>query len=129
MFAKLGLKPSLYISYVVAIVGMLCIVVLKKVSNEYLLALFVLGSKMGVTFNFTNAFLANNLLFPMNILSTSYGICNMFSRFFTIPAPYAAEVKPEAISEWLFVGMNTLGILFAFLIRIPKKRTLLDFIK
>jgi hypothetical protein len=48
-------------------------------------------------------------LFPTDVLSTVFGICNLFSRVITILAPLFAELKPEAIGLWAFAGATILA--------------------
>lgn len=47
LFDYLGLKITLYISYIVSIIGMLCLIFFPE-SNQLLLSLYILGSKYGV---------------------------------------------------------------------------------
>lgn len=59
------------------------------------------------------------MLFPISIVATSYGICNVFSRVLTIAAPSVAEIKPESISEWIFVVVCGLSFLASLNLRAP----------
>jgi len=59
---------------------------------------FVLGTKFGVGLISNVSYLANYNLFPVSILATTSGICNVFAKFVTIVAPYTAELKPESVS-------------------------------
>jgi hypothetical protein len=49
------------------------------------------------------------------------GICNVFSRVGNTAAPYLAELKPETISEWTFVGACGIAIVASFNLRSVKK--------
>ena len=37
-------------------------------------------------------------LFPLDIVGTSFGICNILARTSTIFAPFVTEMKPDKIS-------------------------------
>ena len=65
----------------------------------------MLGTKFGISCAFNTAYCANNLVFPVTIVSTSYGICNMFSRLATIAAPYVAEITPEWVPRAIFCAV------------------------
>ena len=97
LFDLLGLKRTLYISYVISIAGMFCLTILPKAS-QLLLALFILGSKYGIAQVFNLAYVGNQYLFEISLVSTTFAIGNFFARFITIFAPFIAELKPETIS-------------------------------
>jgi hypothetical protein len=80
----------------------------------------ILGGKFGISQAFNIAYLGNQELFPTAIVATSYGICNIFSRVTTIFAPYAAEIKPESVSEWLFVAVAGLAMFASANLKKPK---------
>ena len=82
-------------------------------------SLFVLGSKYGISSAFNLCYLGNNFLFPVSILATSYGVCNIFARLITIGAPYFAELKPIEISQFTFVAFAVFAMLASLLIRKP----------
>jgi hypothetical protein len=56
-------------------------------TNEKAIPVMVLGAKFGVASTFNLIYLANTLLFPPILCSTSYGICNFLTRLATILAP------------------------------------------
>ena len=80
---------------------------------EYLYALFVLLSRFGVCITFNMNYVAVQKLFPSVILSTVFGITNVFARFITVFAPLIAEM-PEPYPMQLF----TLIMMLCFLITI-----------
>ena len=82
-------------SFIISIAGMggLMLYQTNGTSNA-LFSLFVLGAKFGISSAFNLVYLGNNLLFPISIKATSYGICNFVARLFTIGAPFFAELKP-----------------------------------
>ena len=122
LLEKLGLKFILICSYVVAILGMGGLVIFQPPGDQQLLlSLLILGSKFGVSACFNLAYVGNQFLFPISIVATSYGICNVFSRFATIAAPGIAEIKPESISEWVFVSVCVLAFVASLNLRPPPK--------
>lgn len=99
-----GLKYSLVMSFALAACGMLCLTFIDTL-NQLLLALFILGSKYGVSQVFNMAYLGNVRIFPTSLVATSFGMCNIFARFGTQFAPFVAELQPESISKWVFTTM------------------------
>jgi OCT family organic cation transporter-like MFS transporter 4/5 len=94
---KLGLKNTLIISYSLALAGMLALIFYQG-ESQFLLGLFILGSKFGVSQAFNLAYIANPYLFPISIVASSFAICNVPSRVITILAPFVVELKPVSIS-------------------------------
>ena len=45
----------------------------------------------------------------------------MFARGATILSPYVAELKPESISQWVFIILMIAGVVVTSIIRDPKK--------
>lgn len=119
-FNVIGLKPTLYVSYAISLAGMLCLI-LVNTSDVLFLSLFILGSKFGISQVFNIAFVGNQHLFPIALVSTTMGICNFFARVATIFAPYVAELHPPQISMWTFVGVVGLSFIASMFIK-DKKR-------
>lgn len=113
-----GIKRGFIISFVIAAAGMVCLIY-TDTDNQMLLALFILGSKFGVTQAFNMSYVSNVLIFPTLLLATSYGTCNIFARLGTIFAPYVAELEPKVISKWVFTAMMILSIAVVFCLRVP----------
>ena len=97
LFEKVGLKFTFIIAYAIALLGMLSLMYYQG-DEKLMICIFVLGSKFGVSLVGNVAYLANYRLFPGKILTTTFGICNVFAKVFTIIAPYVAELKPDSIS-------------------------------
>ena len=115
---RLGLKKILCFAYALAILGMGCLVIFQPPGDEqFILSLLILGSKFGVSACFNLAYVGNQMLFPIQIVATSYGICNVFSRCATIAAPGVAEIKPEWVSEWIFVIVCIIAFVASLSIR------------
>lgn len=97
----LGIRLVLQCSYMVSLLGMVALIFYQGHSNA-LFALFVIGSKFGIASAFNVAYCANNLVFPVSIVVTTYGICNFIARVATMSAPYVAEMYPEWIPKMIF---------------------------
>ena len=99
----------------ISIVGM---VLLREINtqNNFLISCFVLGSKFGIACTFNMAFAGNLLLFPVSVVITTYGVCNLFARLATILAPYVAELDPR-VSEWTFVAVATIALVSTFFLK------------
>ena len=115
-----GIKPTLVVSYVIAFSGMLALL-LTTTMNQLYLSFFILGCKFGISCAKSTAYLANFWIFPQNIVATAFGICNIVGKLFTIFAPYVAELKPESISQTIFVIIMSVTLLTSLAIIEPKE--------
>ena len=120
LLIQIGLKKVLILSFLLSLAGMMCLIYVKD-PNQVLIATFVLGSKFGVSATFNLAYLANSMLFPTVIVSTSFGVCNVFSRIATIFAPYVAELDPPTISYWVFCSIVLVALIASITIKIERK--------
>ena len=120
MFNKLGIKVSLFISYLLSLSGMLCLL-LVPTEDKVLLATFVLLGKFGISASFNIAYIGNYYLFPSSIVATSFGICNIFARISSIGSPFVAELKPDKISKIAFSSVVALAFFVTCAI-VDKKR-------
>lgn len=102
--SRIGIKMIFQLSFFTSFLGMLSFLIYPG-DDRYVLAFFVLGTKFGISCAFNTAYCGNNLVFPVTIVSTSYGICNMFARLSTIGAPYVAEIDPEWIPKAGFCAL------------------------
>ena len=83
---RLGLKWTVVISFFIANVGMILLAI-TQTQNQTLLAILIIGSKFGISANFNMAYVGNQILFPISVVASSYGVCNFFSRCATILSP------------------------------------------
>ena len=86
------------------------------------LSLFILGAKYGVCQLFNIGYVGNTHLFPISMVATSYGVCNIFARGASILAPLVAELKPESISKWSFSVLMMASLAVTTVIRDPKRQ-------
>lgn len=112
----LGIRLVLQFSYMVSLIGMAALIFYQGHSNA-LFALFVIGSKFGIASAFNVAYCANNLVFPVGIVATTYGICNFIARVATMAAPYVAEMYPEWIPKMIFCIVVFLALIAATVFR------------
>jgi hypothetical protein len=117
---KIGLKNTLIVSYALGMSGMLCLF-LSQTERQQWLTLFILVSKFGISCSFNIVWVANFQMFPVSIIGTSYGICGMVARLFTIAAPPIAEIKPDYVPQLFFITMNGLAMLASTLLIIEKE--------
>lgn len=116
IFKKLGLKLTFVLSYALAALGMLCLIFLKT-ENKYIIGMFIIGCRFGVSQTFNLAFIGNQMLFSISIVATSFGFCNAFARFATIFAPYVAELHPPSISMWIFFFVMIVALTSSMFLR------------
>lgn len=81
----------------------------------------LLGCKFGISCAKSTAYLANYQVFPVAIVATAFGICNVIARVSTIFAPFIAELKPDTIAQYLFLGIMCLTSLTSMLIQENKE--------
>jgi hypothetical protein len=103
-----------------AILGMFLLVV-TGTDNQLLLTLFILGSKYGICQLYNMLYVGTTYLFPIEFVATSFGICNIWARFFSIFSPYVAELKPEELSQWVFIAIFSCSMVVSFLLQDPKR--------
>ena len=115
LLTKFGIKKVLVASFLISLAGMISLIFYTG-SEDFMFSLFVLGGKFGISSAFTVAYCGNVILFPVNILATSFGICNFFARISTISAPYIAELKPDNVPRWTFCVFVFIALLVSFMI-------------
>ena len=89
---KFGVKLSFIIAFILAAAGGLFLVIFFQ-ADGFLIAIFVLFAKFGISFAFNVSYLSTPQMFPTALCSTAFGICNLFARFSTILSPLIAELK------------------------------------
>ena len=108
--------------WTIAVIGGFMLIILEGSNvNSYVIAIFVLISRIGMTSAFNIVYIATPYLFPVIFGSTCLGIFNFWARLVSIIAPVAAELEyPVPMS--LFTGTSILAFIVAFFIKekIPK---------
>lgn len=120
--ATFGLKPTLFFSFLLGVIGMICLILIDT-DSELVLSVFILGSKFGISSAFNLLYLGNTQMFPMNMIATSYGICAVFARLFTIFSPVVAEIKPDTIPQWMFVAVAAAAVFASTMITKPEDKS------
>jgi len=92
-----GIKPTLVIAYMIALLGMAALIFTSTL-NQFWLSIMILGCKFGISCAKSTAYLANYQVFPVTIVATAFGLCNVVARVSTIFAPFIAELKPDSIA-------------------------------
>jgi len=95
-----GVKLSFIISFILAATGGIFLVIFFN-ADGFLIAVFVLFAKFGISFAFNVSYLATPQMFPTHLCSTAFGICNLFARGSTILSPLIAEL-PDPIPMSIF---------------------------
>ena len=83
-------KATLISGYVLAFLAG-AFVTANPTDSQMLFAFFVLLSRFGVCITFNMNYIAVQRLFPSAVLSTVFGVTNLFARFLTVLAPLVAE--------------------------------------
>jgi len=120
---KIGTKLSFIGSFTLAAIGGLCIQFCDQ--DGIAIAVFVMIAKFGISFAFNCTYLATPQFFPTEILSTVFGVVNVFARFTTILSPVLAEVKrPAWLPMVIYSGFAVAGAISAcFLLKTHIKPT------
>lgn len=69
--------------------------------------------------SFNMIFIGTPIMFPTEVIGTAFGFCRFWAGMVSILAPYLAELHPESISQWIFVGSAILGIFASIALRKP----------
>lgn len=88
---KFGVKLSFIISYILAATGGIFLVIFYN-ADGYLIGVFVLFAKFGISVAYQCCYLATPQMFPTVLTSTAFGIANLFSQAITMSAPLIAEL-------------------------------------
>ena len=121
IYEKLGVKPSIIITYTIATLGGVLILIwgLKDQGSAYFLVFFFMV-KFGVCANFTIIYAANNLLFPTLFAATAMGICNFLARLFSSLSFFAENIE-QPIPMIIFTVCCAATIVVAFFLRTKKQ--------
>ena len=120
IFNRFGLSKTLMAVFLIASLGMLCFIIFPT-QNQVALSFFILGAKFGCSAAFNLVYIANQMLFPISIVATSYGICQIFAKFVSIFSGYVAEIKPEKVPEWIYVIVCAVAFFASIFLRKPKE--------
>ena len=77
----------------------------------YGFALVILVLKLFVCLSFGVIYVVHLDLFDSAFLNTSYGLCNVLSRFAVIAVPMLAEFESESTQLLILLTLNTLALL------------------
>ena len=116
----LNIRMTLWLSHILSFVGMVLLVTIQPNEHQQvLISIFILCGKFGVSSAFNVAYIGTYQLFPVGIVGTCFGVCNLFARAASIFASYIAELKPEQKSEWIFCSLCIIAFLAAFFLVLP----------
>jgi hypothetical protein len=79
--------------------------------------------KSGVSMVFISLFVIHQDLFHTKYLTSSYGVCNIFSRIAILAAPRVAEIQDRAIPVGLMILLNALALVAAYKLRMHQNKS------
>ena len=108
-FVKLTPRWTFFCGYTFAVIGGICLIFQKRYDSDALVAFFVLFAKFGASMAMCACYVSTPYIFPVMLAGTAFGVCNSFGRFFSIAAPYIAEIKIPLPME-IFSVLSLLGM-------------------
>jgi hypothetical protein len=76
----------------------------------------LLVARTGISLGFGYVYIIHIDLFPTYMLSTSYGICNVFSRLTSLVVPFVAEIEDSILPVATLIGFTFVGTICSFLL-------------
>ena len=114
---KYGLIQTQQVSYGIVAILLIILLFCGNMLNTIVYAVFILILKLFVCLGFGTIYVVHLKLFDSSFLGTSYGICNVVSRFAVIGAPMIAEVSNKQIPLIVLVGMNLAALVTTFFLK------------
>ena len=93
-----GRKASLVFGFLLSGIGCTTLGFVPNTASNVALALLLMG-KFGASFAFTACYIITNELFPTPIRNSAVGTCSMFSRLFSMTAPYISQYLPAVTND------------------------------
>jgi len=116
---RIGTKRSFIVFFGMAAVAGTLLGISESAENTFLIAIFVLFAKFGISASFNIVYLATMELFPPSILGTAFGISNIVARFSTVFAPMVVEM-PEPVPMVSFVVLSVLAAVFTMKLKMKR---------
>lgn len=79
-------------------------------------SLVLLITRTGIAMGFGYVYIIHIDLFPNYMLSTSYGICNVFSRLASLAVPFVAEIEDSILPVVTLIGLTFVGAVCSFML-------------
>ena len=118
IFRIVGFKKALVISFMISIAAQSILILYQENGHSNLVfSILMLFSMFGVASALNLSWIGNNTLFPASMKATSFGICSVFARMFSMGAPLFAELKPVTISQFTFIGLCLTAAIASVFIR------------
>ena len=118
MYKKWGIKLSFFVSYIISVVGGICILIWGA-AHPGLMPFFIIFAKFGISAGFVIVYVCTVDIFPTLFCATAIGFCNFFARIATILAPEVA-VRSAPLPMLIFTSMTSLGAVLSLFLRPPK---------
>ena len=113
---RFGVKTSLLLGYFIGCGGMLSLLLYDgdwELLNAALVFVVVFGNAM----LYTSVYAGNQVVFDIRIMSATYSVCNLTARSATILAPQVAELKPDYMYKFIYLGAGLIGAFSSLLLR------------
>ena len=105
-----GRKACLVSGFLLSGIGCCILGFMSSLENNVALVMLLVG-KFGASFAFTACYITTNELFPTAIRNTAVGTCSLFSRLFSVTAPYISQYLPAVTYDqapFLIFGISGL---------------------
>ena len=126
IITKFGFRKTMIFLYLLAGAAMIVLASLPPPVDEHanlliVVYIFIILSKFGIAGCYNLSYVGNGILFDPSVLGTTIGLCTASSRAVNAGAKPVAEIEPEVIGKWIYVGLCLVGVGVMFAIIIPKK--------
>ncbi len=117
VFSKYGPRVTFIVGYIISLAGGILMIFQNNfLSDDLLIASFVLLAKFGSSMTMCVCYIATPWLFPVLLCGTAFGICNLFGRFSQAAAPIMAEFEIPLPMQ-LFSAIAAAGLIAAFFVK------------
>jgi hypothetical protein len=120
IFTFIGIRWSFIYSYTLGLIGMSSLLAYKG-DEQVWLSLFIILGKFGLAAGFNICYIANQEIFPIEAVVWCFGMCAAIGHIAAIFAPQVAELEPNSIAKWAFIGCSSVALFAMFFLR-PQKR-------
>ena len=85
-------------------------------SNEVVVPIVILLSRFGNSVSFNTVYITNNRLFPVYLMSSTFGLLNFISHLITVGAPMVAEM-PDPYPFAVFLANSLIALVSAVFLK------------
>ena len=106
-----AVRQGLFLSYSLALSAGISYLLNYNTDLPWLIPLLIALSRMGASMSFNIGYVSVQRLFPVQYVTTVFGIVNFFGHLITIGSPMVAEIG-EPIPFYVFCSNAALAIIF-----------------